>query len=111
MIHASGIAKGYGKKTLYRNGNFQINAGEKVGLVGPNGAGKSTVFRLIVGEDSPDDGAIERPRHLTAGYFRAGVGDLRGRSILAETCAGAGEVSTLAEELAQLTVKLESGEG
>ncbi|HEU0031122.1 MAG TPA: ABC-F family ATP-binding cassette domain-containing protein [Kofleriaceae bacterium] len=108
MIAFSGVSKQYGGQILFVDASFQINGGEKVGLVGPNGAGKSTVFRLIVGEDQPDDGAIERPRKLTLGYFRQDVGDLKGRSILAETCAGAGEVAELAEELHALTARLEA---
>ncbi len=109
MIAFSSVTKQFGGQVLFVDASFQINPGDKVGLVGPNGAGKSTVFRLIAGEDSPDDGAIERPKKLTLGYFRQDVGELAGRSILAETCAGAGEVSELAEELAELTAKLESG--
>src|SRR5262245_47334457 len=110
VIAFSSVSKQYGGQILFVDASFQINSGEKVGLVGPNGAGKSTVFRLIVGEESPDDGAIERPRKLTVGYFRQDVGDLEGRSIIAETCAGAGEVSSLADELAKLTTKLEAGD-
>jgi ATPase subunit of ABC transporter with duplicated ATPase domains len=110
VIAFSNVSKQYGGQILFVDASFQINPGEKVGLVGPNGAGKSTVFRLIVGEDTPDDGAIERPRKLTVGYFRQDVGDLKGRSIIAETCAGAGEVSELADELAKLTEKLEAGD-
>jgi ATPase subunit of ABC transporter with duplicated ATPase domains len=108
VIAFSSVTKQYGGQILFVDASFQINPGEKVGLVGPNGAGKSTVFRLIVGEDAPDDGNVEKPRKLTVGYFRQDVGDLRGRSILAETCAGAGEVATLADELAVLTAKLEN---
>jgi ATPase subunit of ABC transporter with duplicated ATPase domains len=110
MIAFSQVSKQYGGQILFVDASFQINPGEKVGLVGPNGAGKSTVFRLFVGEDSPDDGIIEKPRKLSVGYFRQDVGDLRGRSILAETCAGAGEVAKLADELAALTAKLEAGD-
>jgi ATPase subunit of ABC transporter with duplicated ATPase domains len=108
VIAFSSVTKQYGGQILFVDGSFQINPGEKVGLVGPNGAGKSTVFRLIVGEESPDDGNVEKPRKLTVGYFRQDVGDLRGRSILAETCAGAGEVATLADELARLSARLEA---
>jgi ATPase subunit of ABC transporter with duplicated ATPase domains len=108
VIAFSSVTKQYGGQILFVDANFQINPGEKVGLVGPNGAGKSTVFRLIAGEESPDDGNVEKPRKLTLGYFRQDVGELRGRSILAETCAGAGEVAVLADELAKLTEKLES---
>ena len=107
MIAFAGVSKQYGGQILFVDASFQINPTEKVGLVGPNGAGKSTVFRLIVGEDAPDDGNVEKPRKLTLGYFRQDVGDLKGRSILAETCAGAGEVAKLADELAVLTAKME----
>jgi ATPase subunit of ABC transporter with duplicated ATPase domains len=107
MIAFAGVSKQYGGQILFVDASFQINPNDKVGLVGPNGAGKSTVFRLIVGEDSPDDGNVEKPRKMTLGYFRQDVGDLKGRSILAETCAGAGEVATLADELAVLTAKME----
>jgi len=107
VIAFSSVSKQYGGQLLFVDASFQINPGEKVGLVGPNGAGKSTVFRMIAGEELPDDGGIERPRKLSLGFFRQDVGELRGRSILAETCAGAGEVSELADELAQLTAKLE----
>jgi ATP-binding cassette subfamily F protein 3 len=50
MIHVSNLEKRYGNKVLYRNGAFQLNPGEKLGLVGPNGAGKTTIFRILMGE-------------------------------------------------------------
>src|SRR5881392_1242211 len=102
MISFSNINKQYGAQILFVDASFQVNPGEKVGLVGPNGAGKTTIFRLITGEETPDEGAIERPRRLAIGYFRQDVGDWRGRSVLAETVAGAGEVATLGEELKTL---------
>ena len=108
MIAFSSVSKQYGGQILFVDASFQINPGEKVGLVGPNGAGKTTVFRLIAGEEQPDDGAIERPRKLSLGYFRQSVGELAGRSILAETCAGAGEVAELGAELARLSTRLEA---
>src|SRR5215468_5490021 len=77
VISFTKVSKQYGGQILFVDASFQLNDGEKVGLVGPNGAGKSTIFRLITGEDQPDDGAIERPRKLTLGYFRQAVGDLR----------------------------------
>jgi len=106
MISFSNICKQYGGQLLFVDASFQINPGEKVGLVGPNGAGKSTIFRMIVGEEEPDEGGIEKPKKLEVGYFRQDVGDLKGRSILAETCAGAGEVAQLADELARLEAKM-----
>jgi ATPase subunit of ABC transporter with duplicated ATPase domains len=106
VISFSNVTKQYGPQLLFVEGSFQINPGEKVGLVGPNGAGKSTLFRLIMGEESPDEGVVERPKRLTLGYFRQDVGDWKGRSVLAETVAGAGEVAEMAAELHRLETEM-----
>lgn len=106
MISFSNVTKQYGAQILFVDASFQVNPGEKVGLVGPNGAGKTTIFRLITGEESADDGSVERPRRMTVGYFRQDVGDLKGRSVLAETVAGAGEVAAMGEELKLLEEKM-----
>jgi ATPase subunit of ABC transporter with duplicated ATPase domains len=102
MIAFTGVSKQYGAQILFFDASFQINPGDKVGLVGANGSGKTTIFRLIAGEEQPDDGVVEKPRRLTVGYFRQDTGDLRGRSVLAETVAGSGEVADLGAELHQL---------
>ena len=81
---------------------FQLNPGEKVGLVGPNGAGKTTIFRMIVGEESPDDGDVSVPRKLTVGYFRQDVEAMSGRSVLDEAIAGSGRLGDLHHELEAL---------
>jgi ATPase subunit of ABC transporter with duplicated ATPase domains len=106
MISFTNVTKQYGAQILFVEASFQVNPGEKVGLVGPNGAGKTTIFRLITGEEIPDEGAVDRPRRLTVGYFRQDVGDLGGRTVLAETIAGAGEVAALGEELKALEHKM-----
>jgi ATPase subunit of ABC transporter with duplicated ATPase domains len=106
MIAFSNVTKQYGGQILFVDASFQVNPGEKIGLVGPNGSGKSTIFRLIIGDEQPDDGVLERPKKLTIGYFRQDVGDLRGRSILAETVAGAGEVAELGAEMAALELRM-----
>ncbi|MEZ4473347.1 MAG: ABC-F family ATP-binding cassette domain-containing protein [bacterium] len=109
MIALTNITKQYGAQILFVEASMQLNPGERVGLVGPNGAGKSTVFRLITGEEQPDDGVVSRPRHLTLGYFRQDVGDMRGRTVLAETVAGAGVVAELGAELLALEARMASG--
>jgi len=109
MISFTRVSKQYGGQILFIEADFQLNPGEKAGLVGPNGAGKTTIFRLITGEEEPDEGEVGRPRKLTIGYFRQDVGDLKGRSVLAETMAGAGEVADLAEELARLEHAMAEG--
>ncbi|GAC1574600.1 MAG: hypothetical protein NVS3B20_24760 [Polyangiales bacterium] len=67
MIAFNRVTKQYGPQILFIDATFQVNGGEKVGLVGPNGAGKSTIFRLITGEEHADDGSVEKPRKLTIG--------------------------------------------
>ena len=106
MIHASGIAKGYGKKTLYRNGAFQINAGDKIGLVGPNGAGKTTIFRLIMGEERPDEGRITKPEKTVVGYFSQNIEEMKGRSAIDEVKSAAGKVTEVQARLKELEAKL-----
>ena len=102
MIAFNNVTKQYGGQILFVDASFQVNPGEKVGLVGPNGAGKTTIFRLLMGAEVPDEGTVEKPRRLSLGYFDQHVGDLRGRSVLAETVSGAGEVAELGEELKRL---------
>ena len=111
MIAFVNVAKQYGSQILFVGGSFQINAGERVGIVGPNGAGKTTIFRMVTGEESPDEGAVEQPRRLTVGYFRQDVGDMSGRTVIEETIAGAGEVGALDTELKTLEHAMSAGEG
>jgi ATPase subunit of ABC transporter with duplicated ATPase domains len=102
MISFARINKQYGRQVLFVDASFQLNPGEKVGLVGPNGAGKTTLFRMIVGEESPDDGDVTVPRKATIGYFRQDVEEMSGRSVLDEAIAGSGRVGGLHHELEAL---------
>ena len=102
MIAFTKVTKQYGRQVLFVDASFQLNPGEKVGLVGPNGAGKTTLFRMIMGEEAPDDGDVAVPRKLTVGYFRQDVEEMSGRSVLDETIAGSGRVGSLHHELEDL---------
>src|SRR3982751_1990602 len=107
MISFSRVCKQYGKQVLFVDASFQLNSGEKVGLVGPNGAGKTTLFRMIVGEETADDGEVSVPRKTTIGYFRQDVEEMAGRSVLDEAIAGSGRVGDLHHELEALQKGLE----
>src|SRR3989449_4618143 len=102
MISFSRISKQYGKQILFVDASFQLNPGEKVGLVGPNGSGKTTLFRMIVGEETPDEGDVSVPKRLTIGYFRQDVEEMSGRSVIDEAIAGSGRVGALHHELEDL---------
>src|SRR5512138_3345151 len=92
----------HGNQILFVEASAVVNRGEKVGLVGPNGAGKSTLFRLVMREEEPDEGQVSVDRGVTVGHFSQDVGELAGRSALAETMDGAGPVSAVAAELHDL---------
>src|SRR3954467_14559628 len=102
MISFSKVSKQYGKQILFVDASFQLNPGEKIGLVGPNGSGKTTLFRMIMGEEVPDEGDVSVPKKLTVGYFRQDVEEMSGRSVLDEAILGSGRVGDLHHELEHL---------
>jgi ATPase subunit of ABC transporter with duplicated ATPase domains len=102
LIRFDSIGKQHGNQILFVEASAVVNRGEKVGLVGPNGAGKSTLFRLVMREEEPDEGQVSVDRGVTIGHFSQDVGEMAGRSALAETMDGAGPVSAIAAELHEL---------
>src|SRR5688572_6059275 len=106
MIRLDNIASYRGKQILFLEASAAIQRGEKIGLIGPNGAGKSTLFRMIMKIEQPDEGQVMIDRGVTLGYFSQDVGELGGRSVVAEVMAGAGAVAEVASELATLEVEL-----
>jgi ATPase subunit of ABC transporter with duplicated ATPase domains len=102
VISFANVSKQYGKQLIFVDASFQLNPGEKAGLVGPNGAGKTTLFRMVTGDESPDDGDVTVPKRLTIGYFRQDVEEMQGRSVLDEAIAGSGRVGDLHHELESL---------
>jgi ATPase subunit of ABC transporter with duplicated ATPase domains len=110
MISLTNINKQYGRQLIFVDASFQLNPGEKVGLVGPNGAGKTTLFRMIVGEEVPDEGDVTVPKKLTIGYFRQDVEEMSGRSVLDEAIAGSGRLGDLHHELEALQHAMEDPE-
>src|SRR3954465_163849 len=102
MISLTRVGKQTGRQLLFVDASFQLNAGEKVGLVGPNGSGKTTLFRMITGEEVADEGDVTIPKKLTVGYFRQDVEEMSGRSVLDEAILGSGRVGDLHHELEQL---------
>src|SRR5690348_17289447 len=101
MIRLDNVSKQVGHQILFIEASAALQKGEKIGLVGPNGAGKSTLFRMIAAEDQPDEGQIAADRGITIGYFSQDVGEMSGRSAVAEVMDGA-PVSAVAIELKEL---------
>src|ERR1700749_4462138 len=102
MIRLDNISKQNGHQLLVIYASMGIQKGEKAGLVGPNGAGKSTLFRIIAGQDRPDDGQVTIDPGMTIGYFSQDVGEMSGQSAVMAVMDGGGPASALAAEMAQL---------
>jgi ATPase subunit of ABC transporter with duplicated ATPase domains len=102
MIRLDNISKQNGHQLLFIDASMGVQKGEKVGLVGPNGAGKTTLFRMIAGQEPPDDGIVSIDPGMTIGYFSQDVGEMSGLTAVAAVMDGAGPVSALAAEMAAL---------
>ena len=98
MIRLESISKQSGQHLLFVEASAALMKGEKVGLVGPNGAGKTTLFRMITGEELPDEGQVSVERGVTIGHFSQDVGEMADRSVISEVMDGAGPVSVVAAE-------------
>jgi len=102
MIRLDNISKQIAHQILFIEASATLQKGEKVGLVGPNGAGKTTLFRIITGQEQPDEGQVAVDRGVTIGYFSQNVGEMAGRSAVSEVMDGAGPVSVVATKLKEL---------
>jgi ATPase subunit of ABC transporter with duplicated ATPase domains len=102
MIRLDNISKQIGHQILFIEASAALQKGEKIGLVGPNGSGKTSLFRMITGQELPDEGQVAVDRGVTIGYFSQDVGEMAGRSAVAEVMDGAGPVSAVAAELRDL---------
>jgi ATP-binding cassette subfamily F protein 3 len=109
MVNLSQVRLAYGDRVLFSNSDLLIRPGDKIGLVGPNGAGKTTVFRLITGQETPDEGTVTIDPGVVVGYFSQDVGEMAGLSALEEVLTGAGRVHDLGLELASLERQMAEG--
>ncbi len=106
MIRLDSVSKRHGKQILFIEASAALNRGDKAGLVGPNGSGKTTIFRMITREEPPDEGQVTVDRGVSIGYFSQDVGEMSGKSVVAEAMDGAGPVSEVAAEMHRLEIAL-----
>src|SRR5260370_16940738 len=102
MIRLDNVSKQVGHQILFIEASAALQKGEKIGLVGPNGAGKTTLFRMISGQEQPDEGQVALDRGITIGYFSQDVGEMSGRSAVAVVMDAAGPVSLVDHQLHEL---------
>ena len=106
MIRLDNISKQNGRQILFIEASAALQRGEKIGLVGPNGAGKTTLFRMMTQQEQPDEGLVIAEKGLSIGFFSQDVGEMSGRSAVAEVMDGAGAISEVAAELKALEFAL-----
>lgn len=103
MIAAQSIGIQFGGEYLFRDVNFMISPGERIGLVGSNGAGKTTLMRTLIGVQQPDDGRISAGRHAVIGYLPQEGVVLSDASVRDEVLKAFGEVMALEAEISEMT--------
>ena len=107
MISFDKVSKSFAKQDILLNCSFQVNSGERVGIIGANGSGKSTVFKLVLGLEHPDKGQIAKPKNLRLGYLPQDVLQFSGKTVLAQVMDVAEEVLAIERELSLLADQLE----
>ena len=102
LFRFSEVYKSYGSQDVLRGMSLQINPGEHVGLVGRNGAGKTTLFRLIGGEETPDEGDVVRARGLNLGLLEQHVDFEPGMTVHESALAAFGRLQQIEHEMHEL---------
>lgn len=97
MLKVNGLNKSYGEQVIFDDVNFIVSTGERVGLVGRNGHGKSTLFRMILGEERPDEGVIGMPKYYKIGHLSQHI-RFTENTVLKEACLALPELDTGADQ-------------
>ena len=106
ILLADKISKSFGGRTLYEGASLQLNAGERWALVGPNGAGKTTFLKIIMGQETPDDGVVSFQKGASVGYLEQEAKLAGHDTALEEVMASATEIRRLGERTSELEAKI-----
>ena len=106
ILLADKISKSFGGRTLYEGASLQLNAGERWALVGPNGAGKTTFPKIIMGQETPDDGVVSFQKGASVGYLEQEAKLAGHDTALEEVMASATEIRRLGERTSELEAKI-----
>ena len=103
LLQLTDVTFGYQGQELFEGLTWQINEGDRVGLVGPNGCGKSTLLRLMTGELAPDGGGtVAKRRGLRIGYLRQALHDRPEETLLEALLEPFSEVPAALRQQAEL---------
>ena len=107
ILQADGLKKTYGVRCLFSDVSFQVNEGDRVGIVGVNGAGKTTLFRILTGKESYDEGTLTREKGLTCAYMEQYSDPFFGRSAYEEVLSLFAPLAEAEAELEAINLQLE----
>jgi ATP-binding cassette, subfamily F, member 3 len=106
VLSISQISKAYGADTVLDRVSFQLNAGDRAGLVGPNGAGKTTLLRIITGHETADSGTVALARGTTMGYLEQGTASLSAGTMENELRRAFGHLEAMGSRMKVLAEKM-----
>ncbi len=101
VIEAEQLRKGYGDNLLIDDLNFRLPPGGIVGVIGPNGAGKTTLFRMIIGQEQPDDGSLRIGDTVSLGYVDQSRDTLNGDATVWQEISGGEDTIQLGKRSVQ----------
>jgi ATP-binding cassette subfamily F protein 3 len=104
------IHKQFGGKVIFRDSSFQIGARDRIGLIGPNGSGKTTLFRMVLGEESIDEGEIRIAKGVKIGYLPQEVIPFKRNTVLDEVLRSLAGIISLQDKMKILEQELTSVE-
>ncbi len=100
VLTASGLSLAHGSRVLFRDVTLALSPGRRVALVGGNGQGKTSLLEILVGDRSPDDGSITKPRDMRIGYLPQEIPHAGDGSVLDTVLAGRPDIMALHDQLA-----------
>jgi len=110
MITLNHVQKQYGSKILFRDASLQIGVRDRVGLIGPNGSGKTSLFRMILGEESIDEGEVLIAKGVKMGHLPQEVISFEGNTVLNEVLKSLTNITSLQDKMTILEEELSSME-
>ena len=109
VISAQNLSLSFGEDVIFSSLSFDVKNDEKIGLVGVNGAGKTSLFKIIIGEYEPDDGAIFISKDINIGYMEQHTCSVSGRSVYDELISVFGKLIEIETQLSYVNSQLEDG--